>query len=144
MLTGPSSEEHPMIAVLLVEPHHDTRELYAEFLQGVGFTVHATANTDEACELVSHADLRVTGLQVPGRIDGLELIRRLRSDPATQAMPIVVVTASVYSSAEQAARGAGCDLFLKKPCLPADLATAIRHAAMLRLGRSVTLKAKRG
>ena len=132
-----------MISVLLVDPFEDSREAYATVLQSQGFRVHATGNTDDAWELVSHADVLVTGLQAPGRVDGLELIRRLRGDPATRTMPIVVLTASVYPSDEQAARNAGCDVFLTKPCLPVDLATEIRHAAMWRSGSKVVLKAKR-
>src|SRR3954465_12347758 len=112
-----------MISVLLVDPHDDSREAYATVLQSVGFRVYATDNTDDACELVSQADVLVTGLQVPGRLDGRELVQWLRSRPNTQMMPIVVLTASAYPTDEQAARTAGCDVFLTKPCLPLDLAT---------------------
>ena len=83
-----------MISVLLVDPHDDSRELYATVLQSLGFRVHATSNTDDACESLSLADVLVTGLQVPGRIDGVGLIRRLRNHPATHKIPIVVLTAS--------------------------------------------------
>jgi CheY-like chemotaxis protein len=131
-----------MISVLLVDPFDDSREAYATLLQSQGFRVHATGNTDDARELVSQADVLVTGLQVPGRLDGLELIQWLRSHPTTQTMPIVVLTASAYPADEQAARAAGCDVFLTKPCLPLDLATEIRHAAMWRSGLRVMLKAK--
>ena len=82
-----------MISVLLVDPYDDSRELYAAVLQSLGFRVHAASNTDDACESVSLADVLVTGLQVPGRIDGIGLIRRLRNHPATHKIPIVVLTA---------------------------------------------------
>ena len=131
-----------MISVLLVDPYDDSREAYATVLQSLGFRVYATGNTDDAWELMFQADVLVTGLHVPGRVGGLDLIRRLRSHPTTQMMPIVVLTASVYPSDEQEARTAGCDVFVTKPCLPLDLATEIRHAAMWRSGLAVTLKAK--
>ena len=132
-----------MISVLLVDPYDDSRELYGTVLQSLGFRVHATTNTDDARELIHQADVLVTGVQVPGRLDGLELTRWIRAQPATQTMPIVVLTASAYPADEQAARTAGCDVFLTKPCLPLDLATEIRHAAMWRSGSKVMLKAKR-
>ena|SRR5829696_5540895 len=131
-----------MISVLLVDACDDSRELYVAVLQSLGFRVHATANTDAACELVSKADVLVTGLQVPGSFDGVALIRWVRSHPTSHRMPIVVLTASADPSHEQAARSAGCDVFLTKPCLPLDLATEIRDAAMRRSGRTVMLKAK--
>jgi CheY-like chemotaxis protein len=138
----PALPECSMISVLLVDPYDDSREAYATFLQALGFRVYATGNTDDVWELVSQADVLVTGLQVPGRFDGLGLIRCIRSQPATQTMPIVVVTARAEPSHEQAARTAGCDAFLTKPCLPVDLATEIRHAAMWRSGLTVMLRAK--
>jgi two-component system, cell cycle response regulator DivK len=131
-----------VISVLLVDPYDDSRDAYATFLQSLGFRVYATDNTDDAWELVPQADVLVTGLRVPGRVDGLELIRRLRSNATTQMMPIVVLTAAVYPSDEQEARNAGCDVFLTKPCLPVALATEVRHAAMWRSGLNVTPKDK--
>src|SRR6476659_11330956 len=88
-----SRPECSMISVLLVDPYDDSRDLYATVLQSLGFRVHATSNTDDACESLSLADVLVTGLQVPGRIDGVGLIRRLRNHPATHKIPIVVLTA---------------------------------------------------
>ena len=132
-----------MISVLLVDPYDDSRELYATVLQSLGFRVHATRQHGRCPRVDLQADVLVTGLQVPGRLDGLELIRWIRARPATQTMPIVVLTASAYPADEQAARNAGCDVFLTKPCLPVDLATEIRHAAMWRSGSKVMLKAKR-
>jgi len=131
-----------MISVLLVDPYDDSRELYATVLQSLGFRVHATSNTDDACDLTSQADVLVTGLQVPGRFDGVGLIRWVRNEPTIRKMPIVVLTACVAASHEQAARAAGCDVFLTKPCLPVDLATEIRHAAMWRSALTVMPKAK--
>jgi len=131
-----------MISVLLVDPYDDSRELYATVLQSLGFRVHATSNSDDACESLSLPDVLVTGLQVPGQVDGVGLIRRLRNHPATHKIPIVVLTACADRAHEQAARIAGCDVFLTKPCLPMDLATEIRHAAMWRSGLAVMVKAK--
>src|SRR3954453_18770054 len=96
-----------MISVLLVEPYDDSRELYATVLQSLGLRAHATSNTDDACDLTSQADVLVTGLQVPGRFDGVGLIRWVRNEPTIRKMPIVVLTAFVVAQDDQAARAAG-------------------------------------
>jgi two-component system cell cycle response regulator DivK len=64
-------------------------------------------------------------LQMPG-IDGFELTRRLKADPATRDIAIVAVTAYAMRGDEAQARAAGCDGYLTKPIdtetFPATLA----------------------
>ena len=112
--------------VLLVESHADTCELYAEYLGFVGFEVISAGRTDNAAALVKQADAVVTGINVSGPVDGLGLVRAIRSDPDTSALPVIVLSASAYPSDVARAKAAGCDRFLAKPCLPANLASEIR------------------
>ncbi len=53
-------------------------------------------------------------LQLPG-IDGLELTRRLKSDPATRDIIVVAMTAYVMEADEERAAKAGCDGYISKP-----------------------------
>jgi CheY-like chemotaxis protein len=53
-------------------------------------------------------------LQLPG-MDGLELTRRLKADPATQGIRIVAITAYAMKGDEQKALEAGCDGYITKP-----------------------------
>jgi CheY-like chemotaxis protein len=53
-------------------------------------------------------------LQLPG-MDGLELTRRLKADPAYRDIVIVAVTASAMKGDEQRAMDAGCDGYVTKP-----------------------------
>jgi CheY-like chemotaxis protein len=53
-------------------------------------------------------------VQMPG-IDGLELTRRLKSDPVTRGIVIVAVTAFSHKSDQQRALAAGCDDYIAKP-----------------------------
>jgi len=53
-------------------------------------------------------------LQLPG-IDGLELTRRLKSDPATKDIIVVAMTAYVMEADEERAAKAGCDGYISKP-----------------------------
>ena len=55
------------------------------------------------------------------RMDGLEVCRRLRADPATASATIVILTAAAGDAAEREAEGAGADLFLTKPFSPLEL-----------------------
>jgi CheY-like chemotaxis protein len=65
-------------------------------------------------------------LQLPG-IDGLELTRRLKSDPATRDIIVVAMTAYVMEADEERAANAGCDGYISKPidtrALPGQVAT---------------------
>jgi CheY-like chemotaxis protein len=68
--------------------------------------------------------LVLTSLWLPGPVDGLELVRRLKADPATAALPVVALGATAPERA--AARHAGADATLAKPVHPAELAAAVR------------------
>jgi CheY-like chemotaxis protein len=63
-------------------------------------------------------------LQLPG-IDGLELTRRLKADPATAGIVVVAVTAYAMTGDEDRARAAGCDGYLPKPIDTRTLAATI-------------------
>ena len=67
----------------------------------------------------------VMDLRLP-RLDGWEALRRLKADPATNRIPVLVLTAHALVGDAEQARAAGADRYLAKPCLPEDLARAIR------------------
>src|SRR5437660_1147679 len=80
--------------VLVVEDEPDIRALIAHHLTRDGFRCRTAADGLEAlAQLRAHApDLVVLDLMLPG-IDGLELTRRLRAEPAWAALPIIMLTA---------------------------------------------------
>jgi DNA-binding response OmpR family regulator len=125
--------------VLLVESHADTRDLYAECLKLAGFEVLCASCTDEATSLLRRVDAVVTGINVNGRIGGLDLVRIIRSNAATATLAVIVLSASAYPSDVARATAAGCDRFLSKPCLPGDLAAQIRETVLA--GRPRTVRA---
>jgi CheY-like chemotaxis protein len=63
-------------------------------------------------------DVIVMDLAMP-HVDGVEATRRLKRDPETKEIPIIVVTAHLLRAHEAIA--AGCTEFLIKPCLPQEL-----------------------
>jgi len=60
------------------------------------------------------ADAEPRGLQLPG-LDGLELTRRLKADPATRDIKIIAVTAYAMKGDQEKALAAGCDAYVPKP-----------------------------
>lgn len=107
--------------ILLVEDHADTRLMYAEFLgpdyevEGVGDGLAALAAVEGQMP-----DVIVTDLALP-RMDGYELIARLRSDARFAKVPIIAL--SGYSGAEHDQRlmQVRPEAVLQKPCLPEAL-----------------------
>jgi two-component system, chemotaxis family, CheB/CheR fusion protein len=108
--------------ILIVEDHHDTRQMYAEFL-GLGFEVLTAANGEAALEVMrtTRLDLLVTDLSLPG-IDGFELITQVRQNPALRTLPIICLSGHSGEGFEQRARAVGSDRVLLKPCMPDKLA----------------------
>jgi hypothetical protein len=112
--------------VLLVDDDPDTRSMYAEYLRLSGFEVAQARNGHEALDLCQSVppDVVVTDIQMP-RMGGIQLIRSLRSRPATGGVPVICVSASVDCVREAAA--VGCAAALEKPCPPDTLADLIRR-----------------
>jgi DNA-binding NtrC family response regulator len=119
----PDSATRP--AVLLVDRHDDTRELYAQYLSLVGFQTTSTNNAETALIMARDSDVVVTGISICGGFNGLELVRRIRShDPHK---PLIVLTAYAKEMYLPAAEQAGCSAFLSKPCPPDVLIQEIRR-----------------
>ena len=113
-------------SVVIVEPHGDTRELYAEYLQMRGFIVVAVEMPLYALAHTKNADAIVTGLAIPAITDGIRFITQIRKNNAAHT-PILVVTAHAFEADRQQALAAGADVFLAKPCMPDVLARELRR-----------------
>lgn len=100
--------------------------MYVEYLSYVGLTPVCVQQGPEALRVARRADVIVTDVLVPGPMDGFELIRRLRNDPATARLPIVVLTVCAWIEDKKRALNAGCDVFLPKPCYP-DALVRVLH-----------------
>ncbi len=108
--------------MLIVEDDEDTRELYGWCLKAAGWFVYVVADGAEAllAAPVVAPDVIVMDLRLPV-LGGLDAIRQLKRDEATKHIPIVACTAFDRPSSEIAARDAGCDEFMPKPCEPEAL-----------------------
>jgi CheY-like chemotaxis protein len=99
--------------ILVVERDPHVRELEAHFLHRAGYSVAFEQNGDGA---LAHArkivpDIIITEILIP-TLDGLALCRRLKADPLTRDIAVLVI--SVLAAAGRA-REAGADAFLLKP-----------------------------
>lgn len=102
--------------VLLIEPHEDTRVLYASLFEDAGLAVYATANGADAIATVGTLlpDIVVMEMAVPGA-DGFEILHALRKEPTTADIPAVVVTSILHFDVPQRARESGATVVLCKP-----------------------------
>jgi CheY-like chemotaxis protein len=113
--------------VLLVQPHDDSLDMYAEFLRLEGLQPVAVADGHDALAHAGAADVIVTGIRIPGEMDGVELIAELRRQATPKRIPIIVLTACAWEAERERAEQAGCDAFLLKPCLPSDLLSEVKR-----------------
>jgi CheY-like chemotaxis protein len=102
--------------ILVVDDNAVNRKLIAVALKVAGYDVLAAADGEAALALVTtlHPSLIMMDIQLPG-MDGLEVTRRLKADPATRSIAIVAITAYAMVGDEQKARDAGCDGYIAKP-----------------------------
>jgi len=114
--------------VLVVDDYTDAREMYSDFLVFSGFRVAEAKDGNEAIDkaIEIQPDLILMDLSLPG-LDGWEATRRLKADDRTRGIPVVALTGHALAGDAQTALRAGCDAFITKPCLPADLVVEVRR-----------------
>src|SRR4026208_1061005 len=115
-----STTRRPVV-LLVQRSRDDSLEIYAQFLRYHGLAVIAVSDTRNALVQAPQADIVVTGVSLDDPMYGVELVSRLRHDGCTVSTPIIVLTACAWPEDRARAEGAGCDVFLPKPCLPNDL-----------------------
>ena len=118
--------------ILVVDDVPTNVKLLEAILSNNGYGVVTAANGEEALERVAEQapDLVLTDVQMPG-IDGHEVVRRLRADPATSFLPIVMVTSSEGED-RAAAIEAGADDFVQKPFDRSELLARVASLARVK------------
>ena len=114
--------------ILVVEDDPSNADMVRLSLAHAGFTVGLARTGAEALSLAAEGwDAVVLDLHLPG-LDGFEVARRLRAMPATQALPMLAVTALSGESDRQAAVAAGVDVYVTKPYARQELIAALQAA----------------
>jgi two-component system cell cycle response regulator DivK len=114
--------------ILVVEDQEDNRQILRDLLGSVGYELTEAENGEEAIAAVTkrRPDLILMDIQLPV-MDGYEATRRIKADPATKSIPIIVVTSYALSGDEAKARAAGCDAYVTKPYSPRQLLAKVRE-----------------
>ncbi len=116
--------------VLIVDDNPINLKLVAYLVKASGYEVDTAVDADAALAAIAAHRPRVIlmDLQLPG-VDGLELTRRLKQDPATREIAIIAVTAYAMKGDQEKAFEAGCDDYVTKPIDTRALPQLIaRHA----------------
>jgi two-component system, cell cycle response regulator DivK len=102
--------------ILIVDDNAINLKLARVLLTREGYVVRVASNAEEALRLLDNWTPRVilTDIQLPG-MDGLELTRRLKSDPARRAIVIIALTAYAMKGDREKVLAAGCDDYVAKP-----------------------------
>lgn len=119
--------------VLIVDDNRELLDLITESLTLLGdYTVLTADNGADglARAVETRPDCMVIDIKMPG-LDGYQLVRALRGDPATAALPLVILTALTQDHYRFAGLLAGADQYLTKPITPPDLVAAIQGAIRL-------------
>jgi CheY-like chemotaxis protein len=117
--------------VLLVDDYLDSLEVWALFLSSEGFDVNTAADGPTALQLVESTppDVIVMDLDLPG-MSGIDVARTLRAQSVHARLPLIAVTGHTGTKLD-AAREAGFDVALVKPCAPDALTSQIRQLLSL-------------
>ncbi|AKF09868.1 ATP-binding protein [Sandaracinus amylolyticus] len=142
---SPTSARAPADAarVVVAEDSSDLRQYLTQLLSAE-FQVVAVANGQLAYEVIRELkpDVVVSDVMMPV-MDGFELVRRLKADPALATIPVVLLTARAGAEAAADGLDRGADDYLSKPFSPLDLLARVRSAHRMKVLRDRLLEAHR-
>ncbi len=119
--------------IVLVDDVEANLQLLSALLTREGYVVQVASDGFAALDLVSKQmpDLVITDVMMPG-MDGFELCRRIKSNPATRLTPIILVTSLADRNDRIAGIEAGADDFLSKPVDYHELKARVRSLVKLK------------
>jgi adenylate cyclase len=120
------------VTVLAVDDRPPNLRLLDAVLSPNGYRVITASSGEQALELLhsSGVDLVLLDIVMPG-IDGYEVCRRIRSEPSTAFLPVVMITASGEQEKTQAIK-AGADDFINKPFHQGELLARVASLARIK------------
>jgi two-component system, OmpR family, alkaline phosphatase synthesis response regulator PhoP len=123
--------------IVVVEDEDDIRELLRYNLSKEGYQVAGAASGEEALNLAAAAlpDLILLDLMLPG-MDGLEVCRRLKREPRTSQIPLIMLTAKGEEADIVIGLELGADDYITKPFSPRVLLARIRTALRRRQAKA--------
>jgi len=112
-----------MKRVLIVEDQADIRELIRMTLELEDLDIRESETGDAGLGVAQQwrPDLILLDVMMPGVLDGFDVCRAVRADPALAQVKVVMLTARMQDSDRQTGLGAGADGYLTKPFSPRQL-----------------------
>ena len=109
--------------ILVVEDQDSIRRMIEALVQARGYQVTAVASGTKAIDVAATEppDLVLLDLMLPGQYDGFEVCRRLREDPSTRRVPVVIISALDDEESRKRAADAGATAYYTKPFSPIAL-----------------------
>ena len=114
--------------ILIVEDNEKNRKLLRDVLTFKGYEIIEAETGEEGIRLTQERrpSLVLMDIRLPG-IDGIEALGRLRAEPATRAIPVIAMTASVMTADRQKITDAGFDAYQSKPIKVKDFVAAVEQ-----------------
>ncbi len=114
--------------ILIVEDNEKNLKLVRDTLNYKGYRTIEAVTGEDGVRLAQeqHPALVLMDIQLPG-IDGITALKRLRADPATRAVPVIAVTASVMTEDRAKIMAAGFDGYQGKPISVKELLETVRQ-----------------
>ena len=129
-MSGWGNDQAEPRRVLVVDDSPAIRTLLTVNLELEGYDVRAAADGEEGLEVIAQWHPHVVTLDVVmPRLDGFETLERLRADPATAELPVVMVTARAQAADRERGDALGVDAYLSKPFEPAELVAVVGRLA---------------
>ena len=123
--------------ILIVDDLPENLSVLGSLLQGAGYRVKVANAGDVALRLAEHSprpSLILLDVMMPD-MDGHEVLRRLRANPATREIPVIFLTAMNAGEDEERAFDAGIADYLLKPIKPAVVLARVRSQLLVRQAR---------
>lgn len=113
--------------VLVADDDDDVLALVVRRLERSGYKVLAARDGAEALRLAQESvpDLAVLDVMMP-QLTGYEVTQRLREDPSTERIPVILLTARVQEADVNRGFSVGADDYIKKPFSPQELQSRVQ------------------
>jgi len=113
--------------IVVIEDEEDILEVIAYNLKREGYEVVTSTSGEDGLEKIERnaPQLVILDLMLP-EIDGIELCRKLKADPMTQGIPVIMVTAKGEESDVVLGLGVGADDYITKPFSPREMVARVR------------------
>ena len=119
--------------ILVVEDQDSIRRMIEALVQARGYQVTAVSSGAKAIDvaLTDAPDMVLLDLNLPGQYDGFNVCQRLRSEPNTRTVPVVVISAMDDDDSRARATAAGATAYYTKPFSPIALLKEIERLKVL-------------